>query len=1766
MRAATFTTYINAQTDPGLEAAFDRQTRVATASYGTIAAAAKEATRATAGLLAGKGTAGIQSASRALDVQTRSTRSATAAAADNERQAARTSLATRRQRDVAISTAQAHTGLANSLNTTATAFSVVQGRMGPLAGRLTTVARAAEQLTGLQLGLAGVGATLFALGSAGNQYAVLASRLRPFYDTQTQANQAMSDVIGIAKRSRTALEPVVEIYARLQSNAEALGLSQQRVGRLTEFASKAATLSGGTAAARSGALVQFSQAVGSNFQAGAGQEFNSLQEGASQVAVLLARYFKNADGSIGTTIENLKKLSAEGKLTTEQIADAADRATPALEKMFAAMPKTLGTAGSEFSNSLTVMVGRFDQSVGLTNTLAESISLVAENLRVITGLAVGAGAAFAGIKLIGLTKDATSAVRSTLVMNSAIKQLGVARQANATASVAQHQREIAALNAEQAEIRENIALLERQRAVASRDRARSAPDTASGFAGSSRRVAQAAGEERTAVRALIQERQRLGIITGALSTAQLRAAASQARLDIATGNVTKRVGLLRSAAGGLVSFLGGPWGIAFGIAATAVYLLATAESAAERATRLHEDAQRSFAGIIDSTTGKIYDQVDALQKLAISKKIQIDDVAQGDQQRRAVESIVATVRGVTRDSARSQSYDPSIAQIPGRVVADPALRRLDALTSAVERGERGSLARLTAAIAETSRTNASVAGIISKVDKDREAAISARTSREQGRAAQRILAGNERPGDAAVALGERPLTTNGKVRPRTKAQIDAAVQERAAQTDLQRARADLAKIRADGRGATETEDAYIERLAAATTAVRSAQQAESSLGKSRTAGAAAARKEARDAIQDAKDRAAATRDAALLDLEKSKPTLSQDGYLQARIKILSTYDEEVNKLDASAAASSSAASVMIADAKRIAAASATAAEKRRDILSSYEDAPKAVIRANDQIDDLQSFVDTAVDGVAFLGKTKEQIAEISKLNPLGTGIYTQEMADADRQRIEQGVRKPIEEANREAERGVRIANLQLQGRDAEAEALRRTYQLYDQIGQVTADDFDRILGQVQQEEKINDLLSSRQRITGLLQGTVDATRDSFEQFLTDLPNNAPKAAGNFLKSFQQRFNQINARILTEKLFAGTDEKVRALLTGKVSVDGALRQYIDTLGSAETGTARLATATEQAAARINAATSGLAAGSGGVGSSDIGSNPANIGAVVANTLAGGSSAAAGIVAIASAAATKATGGASNDNAPQVAGQDIIVTGQRVLRQATQVIQGSKATSPKELYNVLGRQVGSNIDDALHGIFGSGKKNPDGTFDTSSGGLLGLGNTTFFKKMGDTLGGALKGAGTGSMVAGVSNMLGIKMSNTGAQVGGAIGSALPIPGGDIIGSIAGGLIGNLFKKTKYGTASVSMNEYGELTSGLISGRGSGQKAAATGAAASVAEGLTSIAKSLGATISGAPGLTIGTYKDAYRVSTSGRTGKLKGKYSDVVDFGKDGEQEAIEFAIRYSIENAVLTGISQASINILKSGQDLEQAVEKAGIIESIPKRLMQIQDPVRYAITQLNTEFATMISYLKEGGATAEQFADAQKLYELERASAIEQAMEQAATAIDDFLKEMTGGSSSPYSKRTTYSNAASELQKFESEIAGGKAVDQTDLLNAARNFQDASRSLNGSSSAFFSDFEMLRSLLEKARDNAGLSTDVSTLPASPFSTDTTVQSAIAALQGATATATQAQTDTLANKLDQVIAAIESTGLLAVGFGGDMNKGAISSLPGFSNVA
>jgi len=334
------------------------------------------------------------------------------------------------------------------------------------------------------------------------------------------------------------------------------------------------------------------------------------------------------------------------------------------------------------------------------------------------------------------------------------------------------------------------------------------------------------------------------------------------------------------------------------------------------------------------------------------------------------------------------------------------------------------------------------------------------------------------------------------------------------------------------------------------------------------------------------------------------------------------------------------------------------------------------------------------------------------------------------------------------------------------------------------------------------------------------------------------------------------------------------------------------------------------------------------------------------------------------------------------------------------------------------------------------------------------------------------------------------------------------------------------TKRGSATLGFAN-GELGVGSSRGNSQSRIAAARDGIGSVADTLASIAEQLGGTITGAGSVSLGVRKKTYVVDPTGQ-GRTKG--AGVLKFKS--EEEAIQAAIRDALSDGVIGAISAASQRILASGQDLQTAIEKATLIESIPKALKARQDPVGAALDELNAKWEKIIAALKEGGASAEQMADAQKLYRLELEDT-KASVAEASASLKGFLDSLNFGSNSPLSLRDQEAAARAALEPFLQRIDAGKGIDQQAYQEAAQAYLDIQRQLEASGPAFFATFDKIRDYTTRAIAKIDNATPL--LPAKdPFAE-------------ATANATQSTAEILAQQTGQ-LAAIEN--YLAQIAGGD----------------
>ena len=181
----------------------------------------------------------------------------------------------------------------------------------------------------------------------------LNNRLRLVTTSQKALNVAMQDTFDIAQRSGAAWGGTATIYQKIQYNSEKLGLSQEKVAKITESISKSISNSGSSAQAASAALYQLGQSFDKSSLNG--DEFVSMSENAGYLMEVFAK-------GLGVTRAELKEMSSQGLLTTDKMVQAIEKMSGSIEEDFGKTNFTIGQSFTQLSNAVTKFVGESGQA------------------------------------------------------------------------------------------------------------------------------------------------------------------------------------------------------------------------------------------------------------------------------------------------------------------------------------------------------------------------------------------------------------------------------------------------------------------------------------------------------------------------------------------------------------------------------------------------------------------------------------------------------------------------------------------------------------------------------------------------------------------------------------------------------------------------------------------------------------------------------------------------------------------------------------------------------------------------------------------------------------------------------------------------------------------------------------------------------------------------------------------------------------------------------------------------------------------------------------------------------------------------------------------------------------------------------------------------------------------------------------------------------------------------------------------------------------
>jgi hypothetical protein len=745
-------------------------------------------------------------------------------------------------------------------------------------------------------------------------------------------------------------------------------------------------------------------------------------------------------------------------------------------------------------------------------------------------------------------------------------------------------------------------------------------------------------------------------------------------------------------------------------------------------------------------------------------------------------------------------------------------------------------------------------------------------------------------------------------------------------------------------------------------------------------------------------------------------------------------------------------------------------------------------------------------GSKALAELDRIIADLGERKPPNWEALAQQARDAG-SAIRTGMDRPFTEFVRQQHESLAVGQLVLAGRDAEAEAVRNALGLQVQLGRALRDDeLKTVLELAEQHERIARAIEDQRRVIGIYTGAVGEFQSSFEAFEESVQRG--KIAGGIESLFGSALDisrKLQRSLVSNAIFGGVDRQVEDYIrrmTGEQTPAEILRdQAKDAGGALRLGAGEAKSALDEFVAAVRSA-------SRQISGTDVSAND-NAPASLAGLRSAGYEA-----------------GSWLPTRPADEYGDIVVSGS--LQKSADAWQAAVVHTagvwevmidgvsgnlqrnlgikvPQTIVDLLKKDLPTVIQGASMGQFGGSvftsiMGGRDDKLASSLGGIVG-----------DIAGKELKKPIEGLISGGL-----------GKTLGAAAG-----PLGAVLGGIAGNIISSIFAKPNWSNASLTLAN-GQITGTAAGGRGSAEIASATNTASSVADAVNQILDQIGADVQSLAPITLGTWNGRYRVADVATSAQLhSNNFGNNVlhDFGDD-QQAAVQYAVAYEISHSVITGISEASRRILASGQNMDTALSKVLMVESIPKELKAMLDPVGAATDELNRKWQRTVDALKEGGASAEQMAEAQRLYDLQLAETL-RTTASASQTLRDFRDGLMLGTNSPYSLRDQEATAMQALQPFFTQINAGMAVDQDKYRAAADAYLAVEREMYGSTQSYFTALDAVQAATNKAISTIDNIAPISPDVASPFVKATADSAA------ATATNTAASNDLLAQLSDQM---------------------------------
>ncbi len=308
---------------------------------------------------------------------------------------------------------------ANEANFTMTkTAAAIKGMGGEASGASSSLGSLAKVLGGL-LTLQGVNS----LVQMAEGYNEMAERVRMASGSVAEYELVQQRLLATANGTYRSLSEAQEIYIRTADSLRTMGYSASESLDITDSLSYAFVRSATSADRAQIAMGAFSRSLSK------GRVDSDAWE---MLLISVPSLAQDMSTALGKTAEEIRKMGAEGKVTTDQLAEGLRKSLDVNKAAADGMAVTVRDAFTAMRNNLAAYLGEANQATGATNLMSTAILGLSKNIDVIVKTLTAAGA---GAMALYVAKTGAAAIASA---QSAVQSLRVAqaKAAEAAASTA----------------------------------------------------------------------------------------------------------------------------------------------------------------------------------------------------------------------------------------------------------------------------------------------------------------------------------------------------------------------------------------------------------------------------------------------------------------------------------------------------------------------------------------------------------------------------------------------------------------------------------------------------------------------------------------------------------------------------------------------------------------------------------------------------------------------------------------------------------------------------------------------------------------------------------------------------------------------------------------------------------------------------------------------------------------------------------------------------------------------------------------------------------------------------------------------------------------------------------------------------------------------------------------------------------------------------------------------------------------------------------